>query len=162
MTQTRMIRLLAGLVALLGLGAVGLAGQQAWNTWQDPLPQGALVALTVTTPRPVTGAEPQPPPRWAPLFGATAKVPPQPPAPKAEPQPPAPPAPPVASLGYTLKGTVSSGETRWALVSHPTGDTLLRVGEALTPDYTVVAIDAAGMWVQAGADGPRHLLEVVK
>ena len=85
--------------------------------------------------------------------------PPAPPEPAAEPQPPAPPAPPLASLGYSLKGLVSSGTARWAIVSHPTGERLLRIGDAL-PDtpYTVTAIDVRGLWASAAPEAEPQLL----
>ena len=155
------MRLAAFIATLICLAAAAYAGQQAWQVWQNPLPPSLDVA-TQDIPDPAQpSAAPAPPPRaWPALFGE-----PQPPKP-SEPQPPAspeaepqPPAPPLSSLGYALKGVVSDGGTRWALVSHPTGDALLQVGDPLGDSYTVAAIDARGLWVVAAPGADPQLLE---
>ncbi|WP_186766678.1 hypothetical protein, partial [Puniceibacterium confluentis] len=90
-------------------------------------------------------------------------APPPPPAP--EPQPPAPPAPPVpplASLGYSLQGVVSDGTSRWAIVSHPTGEQLLRVHDRIGEIYTVSAIDTDGLWAQSSPEAAPQLLGFAK
>jgi hypothetical protein len=102
---------------------------------------------------------------WPPVFGARVIAEPQPPAraaPEPEPQPPRPPAPPLESLGYSLKGIVSDGANRWALVSHPTGEQLLKVGDMLSDQYTISAIDVQGVWVQSDPGADPQLLSFAK
>lgn len=158
-----MMRLLAALATLAALGAAGLGGQALWQALENPLPPAPQIAAAPdpATTAPASGPERQPPPRWPALFGEPQPPepqPPTPPKPKAEPQPPAPPAPPLESLGYALKGVVSDGGSRWAIVAHPTGDRLLRRGDRLGDDYTVVAIDEAGLWLETAPGGDRSLL----
>ena len=83
-------------------------------------------------------------------------------APAPEPQPPAPPAPPIESLGYSLKGVVSDGASRWAIVSHPTGEALLKVGDPLGEAYTVTAIDVQGLWGVSSPGAEPQLLGFAK
>ncbi|MFC6758545.1 hypothetical protein ACFQFQ_01945 [Sulfitobacter porphyrae] len=40
----------------------------------------------------------------------------------------------------------------WAMVSHPTGDQLMRVGDTLSNGATVKRIDEQGVWVDNGGD----------
>jgi len=57
-------------------------------------------------------------------------------------------------LGYALKGVVKAGDTVWGLVSHPTGERILRIGDPLDAGYVVKDIDAQGLWVSIGVDKP--------
>ncbi|WP_189799582.1 hypothetical protein [Tateyamaria sp. syn59] len=93
--------------------------------------------------------------QWPPLFGE-----PQPPAPPTpaqpvvqtavEPQPPAPPPVPLESMGYALTGVVRAGDAVWGMVSHPTGDQILRVGDQLNDKMAIARIDESGLWVDVG------------
>lgn len=138
------MRWLAWLLTPLTLAAAVWAGDTFWLVWQNPLP----VAVDGGTgprvdPLALDVPEPQPPTRWPAVFGTYTPPEPQPPRP---PQPviveePMPPAPPIENLGYVLKGVVTNGDNRWAIVSHPTGDRLIRVGDALADGVIVTAID---------------------
>lgn len=150
------MRFVALLLTLLLLGLAGHSGLALWQRMQAP-PE-APPSLSALLPREGTSGTDTPAParRWPPLFGE-----PQPPAPpvQAEPQPPAPPMPPIESLGYRLKGVVRNGKADWAIVTHPTGDVLLKVGDPLTEDLTVVAIEAEGLWLsRSGNSADRVLL----
>ncbi|KMK64011.1 hypothetical protein [Puniceibacterium sp. IMCC21224] len=157
------MRMIAVVFSLLALAATALAGQELWQVWQHPLPSvsGLRAAASSATP---AGAEPQPPSpprRWPALFGELRPPepqPPKPPEPQAEPQPPAPRAPPLASLGFSLRGMVSDGASRWVIVAHPTGDQLFKVGDALTPDYTIARIDEEGLWAVTAPGAEPQLL----
>ncbi|MEL6886677.1 MAG: type II secretion system protein N [Pseudomonadota bacterium] len=150
----------AFLVTLLALAAAGLAGDRFWRLWTVPQAGGqAVLARSVDTPAPDGTAPAQVPPhRWRPVFGEVQPPappePPAPPAPAPEPQPPAPPAPPIESLGFTLKGVVRAGDAVWGLVSHPTGERVVRVGDELADAVTVARIDEQGLWVDNGGDAP--------
>jgi len=142
------MRWLAWLLTPLTLAAAVWSGGMLWRAVQDPLPEAGQIAkdpaadaLALNLP------EPQPPTRWPSLFGTFTPPEPQPPRPPepVEAQPPQPPAPPLESLGYALKGVVSNGGNRWAIVSHPTGDRLLRVGDTLAEGVTVLAIEPEGL-----------------
>lgn len=160
------MRFLAYLATLAALGAVVLAGQVFWQTWQAPVPERAVQMAAVAAPVPGPGTQAAAPLRdWPALFGTRVIAepqPPRPPEPVAEPQPPAPPAPPIESLGYALKGVVSDGENRWAIVSHPTGEQLLKVGDMLGETYTITAIDVSGLWGQSDARAAPQLLGFAK
>lgn len=160
-----MIRLLAILATLAALAAVAWAGQGLRIALETPLPAPASAQAPLTGAAPdLVRAAPQPPRDWPALFGEVVIPEPQPPAPpppRPEPQPPAPPAPPappIESLGYTLRGVVSDGENRWAMVSHPTGEQLLRVGDMLGETYEIVAIDTAGLWGRSSPGAEAVLL----
>ncbi len=163
------MRLIALVVFVVLAGAAALAGQTLWQVWQAPLPRAVVVAPQGSGSPLVAVARRTPPPRWPALFGEVAVVEPQPPEPEPEPEPqpptpsapPQPPAPPLSSLGYQLKGLISDGNGRWALVSHPAGEQILRVGDALNEDYTIVEINADGLWVETAPGGPRSLLGFV-
>lgn len=150
------MRLIAAIMTLIALAASGLAGQRLHETLNTPADEvsGARIARD-------EAAEPQPPAptpgprRWPAVFGEL-----QPPAPPpaAEPQPPAPvpepqpPRPPLDSLGYALKGVVRVDQKIWAMVSHPTGDQLMRVGDDLSNGATIERIDEQGIWVNNGGE----------
>lgn len=140
------MRWLAWLLTPLTLAAALWSGDQLRRVLEAPLPPPSEASLE-TAPATDLGIEvpePQPPMRWPSLFGTHVPPEPQPPRPPEPPAPPAepqPPAPPFESLGYALKGVVSDGANSWAIVSHPTGDRLLRVGDALEEGITVTAIE---------------------
>ena len=159
-----MIRVLGVIAALAALVAAGFGAVELRAALADPVPPRPAPAEIAPEPAaaPTPRTEPRPPGTWPALFGAEDVPEPQPPAPpepEAEPQPPAPPAPPLASLGWSLKGLVSTGAARWAIVAHPTGERLLRVGDPI-PDtgYTVSAIDVRGLWAVTGPGGDPQLL----
>ncbi|MCJ7874783.1 hypothetical protein [Phaeobacter sp. J2-8] len=56
-----------------------------------------------------------------------------------------------------MKGVVRAGDAVWGLVSHPTGDQIMRVGDALTEGLVIVRIDEVGLWVDTGNDRPELL-----
>ncbi|MDU8912183.1 hypothetical protein [Aestuariicoccus sp. MJ-SS9] len=156
------MRVLAFLATLAALAAAALAGQELRQVLERPVPDTAAPPVTAAgaDPDPARAA-PAPPRDWPALFGEVVVAepqPPKPPAPAPEPQPPRPPAPPIDSLGYSLQGLVSEGENRWAIVSHPTGETLLRVGDMLGEIYEITAIDAQGLWARAAPDADPVLL----
>jgi hypothetical protein len=160
------MRLFAFVAALVMLAAAGFAGQALWTALQDPVPERAgPQSATPLVAVPQAGQAAPPLHDWPPVFGARVIAEPQPPAraaPEPEPQPPRPPAPPLESLGYSLKGVVSDGANRWALVSHPTGEQLLKVGDMLSDQYTISAIDVQGVWVQSDPDADPQLLGFAK
>lgn len=161
------MRLIAAFFTLVALAATVLAGVELSSALAAPTPQAtpALVVRAIADIQ--SDAEDQAPALvWPALFGMPE--PPKPPAPPkpvqvAEPQPPKPPEPPkpprppLSSLGYELKGVVRTGTTVWGLVSHPTGDQIMRVGDALTDDLTIARIDDEGLWVDVGEDTPELL-----
>lgn len=148
------MRLIAALCTLMTLAAAGYAGQALWQEVNAPAADPQPVAMRA-------GADPAAPPtppralrHWPPVFGE-----PQPPAPAQqpkqatqEPQPPKQPKPPLSSLGYTLKGVVRAGSETWAVLSHPTGERLLRQGEALDGGIVVAKIDEVGIWLSRDGD----------
>ena len=161
------MRIIAFGMTLIALGGAGIAGERlrvAWQSMQDE-PLEVRVAVNAADPSTSDVTEnltPSAPFRWTPLFGEL-----QPPAPPvqpvvaepvaAEPQPPRPPLPPLDSLGFSLKGVVRSGDAVWGMVSHPTGERIIRVGEELAAGIRVDRIDAAGLWVDRGGDDAELL-----
>ncbi|WP_375257059.1 hypothetical protein [Citreimonas sp.] len=152
------MRLIAAVALVLALGAAGWSGVVLWRVLQAQ-PEAAPVARATVDPARV----PQPvPPRpaqpWPPMFGEPEPpAPPQPPAPVVEPQPPRPPLPPLDSLGYRLNGVVRAGGATWAIVGHPTGERLMRVGDALDEGVVIVRIDESGLWLSRDDNPPEHL-----
>lgn len=160
------MRIIAFGMTLIALGGAGIAGERlrvAWQSMQD----GPIDVRVAAEQAPVGGSagsdtlEPVEPFRWTPLFGEL-----QPPAPPivevvaepvAELQPPRPPLPPLDTLGFSLKGVVMAGDSVWGMVSHPTGDRIIRVGEELAAGIRVDRIDAAGLWVDRGDNAPELL-----
>lgn len=152
------LRLIAAVMTLVALVGAGFAAHRLYEVVQADADQALPVA-------PIGGAAPQPPQPgeapaptriWPAVFGALAPPapPPAPPVPVAEPQPPRPPAPPIESLGYTLNGVVRAGDAVWGMVSHPTGDRIVRIGDALAENVSVIRIDEDGLWVDNGGDAP--------
>lgn len=156
------MRLIATFFTLIAFAAAGLAGKDLHAALSQGTPQVAPAELTRAVQEVTAAAAPVAPYHWPALFGEPA-----PPAPPPEPQPPTPvvsapeppkpPAPPLSSYGYALKGVVRSGDAVWGLVSHPTGEQILRVGDVLQDDMTVDRIDQAGLWVDTGRDAPELL-----
>ncbi|WP_412552893.1 type II secretion system protein N [Shimia sp. MIT1388] len=151
------MRLIAGLCTVLCLGVAGWAGWQLAKELRAPpgpltLPEKSQQAEEAAPPQ----AE-RPPRRWTALFGERQPPTPQAaaPTPKEEPQPPKAPKPPLSSLGYTLKGMVRDGGNSWAIVGHPTGDRLLRIGDLLEPNVEVAIINEQGLWVSRDGDDPE-------
>lgn len=152
------MRLIAAFFTLLMLAATVLAGLELSAGLAAPTPRAApaIVARAVadigsdTNENDTTLA-------WPALFGSPE--PPMPPAPVVaeEKRPPAPPKPPLISLGYELKGVIRAGDAVWGLVSHPTGDQIIRVGDALTDGMVIARIDEKGLWVDVGEDQPELL-----
>lgn len=146
------MRYFAFLASLLALGGIALAGLEVKRVVQsEPL-------ATVVNPNGVVQnvAEPQPPQslsaqRWPAAFGDIVVAEPQPPAPveAPAPAPPTPQSPPIDALGYVLSGTVELNGSVWAIVSHATGQSVLKVGDQLSEGLTVVKIDAEGLWVDS-------------
>ncbi len=154
------MRVIATLLTLSFLAIAIWLGQGLWQQLQRP-EAGAVQLAAVRTTALADRIDPAlPPRRWPALFGTPKVVEPQPPQPPqvvAEPQPPKPPMPPIESLGYRLKGMVRNGSADWAIVGHPTGDVLLRVGDRLgETELRVEAIEAEGLWLSR--DGERVLL----
>ena len=75
---------------------------------------------------------------WRPIFGI----------PQAAAPPAAGPAAPAAP--YTLKGLFATDDGRWAILSGPSWDGVVRVGDAVPSGERVAAIDATGVQLEAG------------
>ncbi|MGJ8615514.1 MAG: hypothetical protein ACSHWS_01660 [Sulfitobacter sp.] len=155
------MRLIAAFFTLLTLAATGLAGVELSTALAAPTPRAAPATVARAVAEIETSTQKDNAALiWPALFGAPEPpTPPQPPAPVVveEKQPPAPPQPPLSTLGYELKGVVRAGETVWGLVSHPTGDQIMRVGDALTDNMIIARIDEMGLWVDVGKDSPELL-----
>lgn len=149
------MRLLAYTLTLGLLAVAGWLGYGLYQKLQQPHVSPTLAATLASSP---TGeaTPPAPPRRWPLLFGERAAPVPQPPEEKQPPQPPQPPLPPLENLGYSLKGIVRNNGADWAIVTHPTGDQILRAGDHLTPDFQVDEIAEEGLWLLAR--GERVLL----
>lgn len=156
------MRLIATFFTLVALAAASLAGKDLHAALSQNTPQVAPEELTRAVAEVAAPVEAPEPLVWPALFGAPE--PPKPPQPPAapvqvveEPQPPAPPKPPLSSYGYTLKGVVKAGDAVWGLVSHPTGEQIMREGDTLVDDMKIARIDGAGLWVDTGGDDPELL-----
>lgn len=148
--QGEIVRLIVLIVSLALLGAAALAGQSLWHTLTAT--PGARDAIAVSSDE--QAAEYQTSTRstriWPAVFGDVVREEPQPPAPPQPPTPPttaAPPTPPIGSLGYVLQGVVRAGDSEWAIVSHPTGQRILRVGDLLQDGISIVSMDETGLTV---------------
>jgi len=156
------MRLTAAFFTLLMLAATVLAGLELSAGLAAPTPRAApaIVARAVAEIEANTN-ENDTALVWPALFGSPEPPapPPAPPAPVVveEKQPPAPPKPPLSSLGYELKGVIQAGNVVWGLVSHPTGDQIIRVGDTLTDGTVIARIDEMGLWVDVGAGQPELL-----
>lgn len=153
------MRIAAFLALLMTLAATGWAGQALWEEWQmDRAPAPERTALA-REPEPQPPAEALPPRDWPQLFGE--KMPPKaalnPPASDDEPEPPKAKAPPIDALGYTLNGVVRADGSVWALVSHPTGELVLRKGDVLEAGLVVARIDEQGLWAGPEGETPQLL-----
>lgn len=161
------MRLIAFLATLAALVALAFATLELQTALTAPVPPSETRVAGAVPQQQTPRNEPQPPRLWPAVFGEEIKAepqPPTPPTPAREPQPPKPPAPPIESLGYTLKGMVRTGAEDgrgdWAIVNHPTGDRLVRVGDMLSEGVKVVEITDEGIWVDR--DGDRALLGFAK
>lgn len=156
------MRLIAAFFTLLMLAATVLAGLELSAALAAPTPRAAPAIVARAVAEIEAGAnENDAALVWPALFGSP-EPPAPPPAPLApvvveETQPPAPPKPPLRSLGYELKGVIQAGNAVWGLVSHPTGDQIMRVGDTLSDDMVIARIDEMGLWVDVGADQPELL-----
>lgn len=152
------MRLIAWICTGGALIAIALAGQMLWRQISTPaaLPSLAMATQNSDPQAPDTAPQPR---NWPYLFGEPKPpAPPQPPSQQvAEPQPPKPPKPPLSALGYQLNGVVRAGETTWAMMSHPTGDRLLRVGDMLDSGIKVTEIATDGIWISRDEDAPEFL-----
>lgn len=154
------MRFVAALLTLMTLAVAGWAGQSLYQELRMTPAATKPAAVQIAKLKPTEVAIP--PRQWPALFGE-----PQPPAPAIvapapptqEPQPPAPPSLSIEDMGYTLKGVVriNSGGANWALVSHVTGERLMRVGDILQDGLIVARIDGEGLWVSADGDDPQLL-----
>lgn len=155
------MRLVAALLTLAALGAAGIAGRDLWLEVTQPPAPPAPARVVAMAPGEEPKA-PRPPRRWPALFGEP-EPPAPPPPPEPEPEPPAPepepqpPAPTLSSLGYSLKGLVRTGTATWALLSHPTGERVIRPGDEIEDGLTVTVIDAQGVWVARDGAEPELL-----
>ena len=151
------MRFLAYFALALSLAAAAYAGQSLWQELQVSYEPVTARTSLLPEAEPQPPAEAQPPRRWPLLFGE--KQPPLPPKAEEqeeEPQPPAAKAPPLDALGYTLKGVVRAEGKVWAMVSHPTGEAIMRVGDELAAGMIVSKIDEQGLW--AAPDGGEPAL----
>ncbi|MFK7940736.1 MAG: hypothetical protein AB8B82_15245 [Roseovarius sp.] len=153
------MRFAALLALLISLAAAGWAGQAFWQEWQvvrDPVGPRAVLQQEA---EPQPPAEALPPRIWPLLFGE--KMPPkaalEPQPPEAEPEPPKAKAPPIDALGYTLNGVVRADGAVWAMVSHPTGEQVLRIGDELEAGLVVARIDEQGLWAGPAGEEPGLL-----
>jgi len=142
------MRLIASLMTFGCLALAAWLGQQLWQLHSTLQPAPPALSAQLAPGPATTGAAPARARIWPALFGTPVTV---------EPQPPAPPLPPIASLGYRLKGVVRNGSADWAIVTHPTGDLLLKAGDMLTEGVEVLEISAEGLWL--GNAEQRQLLE---
>ncbi len=164
-----LLRSLAYLTALALLALSALWGLALYDRFTaDPASSGTSVGATsetisaenaLSSGTAETGSTTHTPRHWAALFGAPQPpkppAPPEPQPPTPEPQPPSPLSPPLDSLGYSLKGVVSSGAAQWAIVAHPAGDVILRLGEELTAGLYLLAITEAGLVLGPEGTAPQ-------
>lgn len=143
------MRLLALLLTCACLVVAGWFGYDLWQRLQaPPAPLPTLAAALPTE----AGAQPDQAGKarvWPGLFGTRVVPEPQPPQPPA---PPEPPMPPIDSLGYRLKGVVGAEGGNWAIVTHPTGDVILKPGDELVDGIRADEIDDQGLWLIRGSD----------
>ncbi len=153
------MRVIAFIALLIATAAVGFGGYTLWLALDAPVPPAVSGPRSAPEQAPDANVPPQVARRWPSVFGEAIVEEPQPPTPPTPPvqvAPPQPPAPPIDALGFALQGMVRNGTGDWAIVTHPTGDVILRVGDTLVEGVTVVEIAAEGVWVLR--DGTRSLL----
>ena len=127
--------------AVAGYGLVALALVLAAP---DPAPAALPERPTPAMSKAV--AAPQEQIAWAPLFGTAA---PDPPPPRD--------TPPRIVSNYVLKGLVAAGKgAGWAIVADGQSETLLRPGDIMPGQETVVSIDAQGVLIEM--DGVQSLI----
>lgn len=158
-----MIRGLAWLTTLVAIGFAGLWGRELLVVQSAPALPVTDVARSLSQSAADRSASDTTSDtiaqRWPALFGEIQ--PPAPPAAELEPEllaaEPQPPAPPLGELSYRLNGIVRAGDATWAMVSHPTGQRILQVGDTLKEGLEVVRIDSRGVWVDTGRGEPELL-----
>ncbi|MDM8167628.1 type II secretion system protein N [Roseovarius sp.] len=152
------MRLLAYIVLLIALASAGWAAQQFWDEWTVEREPQVRRSATQT-------GEAQPPERqvvsrqWPAVFGEPqppAPPEPQPPKQEEEPQPPPQAMPPLDSMGYKLTGVIEMNDGVWAMISHPSGEQILRQGDELTEGLVVTRISKTGLW--AAPDGGEEMM----
>lgn len=156
------MRWIATFFTLLALAATGLAANELHVALTKRTPHVAAAFVDQGDAAPIEVALNTSARSWPTLFGEiqppkVIRAEPPTPEPVVDQQPPAPPRPSLASLGYELKGVVRAGDAVWGLVSHPTGQQILRQGDTLTQDITIARIDETGLWVHNGGDDPELL-----
>lgn len=151
------MRLIAAIMTLVALAAAGFAGQKLHLVLTAPVPQPpAVEAANAALANPADATPDASSFRWPSVFGELqAPTPAAAPVITAEPDTTAPPVqtgPPIEALGYALKGVVRAGRSVWGMVSHPSGDQIVRVGDTLAAGVVVRKIDEAGLWIDNGGD----------
>lgn len=134
---------------LCAAAALLLAGMSLWDTLAAPGDAGRPVERAAAPDAPGPGAGGPGPEAgrdrpWPALFGV----------PDPAPQPVAP--PPSLPVDYVLKGLVTSGGTRWAILAGDGEDRLVREGDVLGGGVEVAEIRPQGVWV--AFEGVRELI----
>ncbi len=152
------MKFIANIAALLAAILFGYGAVRLVLVIMAPDPVETVAAVRLApVPTPVASVAPDTVLTWPAVFGTAPVVEPQPPAPPTPPVEPQPPAPPIESLGYVLKGVIVNEGDRWAIVTHPTGDVILRVGDTLVEGVEVVDITEAGVALRR-RDGITNLV----
>ncbi|MEP2785123.1 MAG: type II secretion system protein N [Pseudoruegeria sp.] len=110
-----------------------------------PASQGSAAQISSAAPVPLSAKTETTPASWPALFGVYQPPEPQPPTPVA---PPLPPTPPLESLGYSLRGVFSNETESWAILAHPQGGKIMRLGDTLIDGVTITEISPEGIWVE--------------
>jgi hypothetical protein len=129
------------------LAALGFASYALVTTVQTTPPDTPAIVVASkddAMPPITTPAENVTP--WPAIFGTPQITEPQPP--RSTPTD-TPPAPPLSSMGYSLKGIVQNTDQQWAILGHPTGDRILKIGDTLDGNLVVDAISEQGIWVNS-------------
>lgn len=143
------MRLMVVIASVALVATAARTGQQLWQQWQLPVTP-AVLTIPQAAPGALDHAGQRKARNWPALFGPEDDPPSMAPEPVFS-DPPKPPPPDLASLGYRLKGLVRADNAEWALISHPDGDRVLRLGDTLEAGLIVQEISAAG--VRIGPSG---------
>ena len=121
---------------LCAMAALLLAGRSLWHVVAEPEPAAEVVLSAASGTGPEEGAQPARTGAWPAIFGA--------------PDPELPVATPPARMPatYELKGLVTSGGTRWAILSANGADELVREGDVLAEGVEVESIRPEGVWLR--------------
>jgi hypothetical protein len=138
---------LGGVSLAATLAAVGALAWAAIAWWAALTPLGELSAANEPVSverdiRALAGSESgqiRAERTWPALFGEPA---PEPREPRAPPQ--------GAEFRYELKGLITSGEIRWAIVAADGADALVQEGETVAGDAMVEKIRPEGVWLRIG------------